>query len=322
MYQKIKKERGITLIVLVITIIVLIILVRVIINLALGNGGILNKTQKIAEEYAVSKMDEENKLNNAENYIDSFLLSSRDEQSTIINNFDIELVSKTNNSITVKVNNVTTNNDTKVKAFIFLLNNETYGTSESGEYTFKNLTRETKYMGICAYAVDKDVKLKKSSNVLEETTYKGEPTALIPIMTSNTTPRGEVTYSTVISNNRPAYWAFNGVTPNANNGDGYWAPAIWAQHTQCWICYDFKKNVEITNIKFRYASQYNEKFTIKIFNDGVWNDIYIGNVSVGSDPSYPWINISLDNPKVGSSIKIDALTGICVGSFQCYGYEL
>lgn len=57
-----KKDRGITLIALVITIIVLIILAGVSINLVLGENGILVKAKQGKEEYAQASAKEKLEL--------------------------------------------------------------------------------------------------------------------------------------------------------------------------------------------------------------------------------------------------------------------
>ena len=58
-----KKEKGITLIALVVTIIVLIILAGVSINLVLGENGIVNKAQKAKENMELAQIEEEKELN-------------------------------------------------------------------------------------------------------------------------------------------------------------------------------------------------------------------------------------------------------------------
>ena len=64
-----KKERGITLIVLVITIIVLLILAGVSIATLTGNNGILTQAQKAKEETEEAGENENARLSELENYI-------------------------------------------------------------------------------------------------------------------------------------------------------------------------------------------------------------------------------------------------------------
>ena len=55
----IKKERGITLIALVITIVIIIILSAIGVNYAINNGGLMSKTEKAKEEAAIAKITED-----------------------------------------------------------------------------------------------------------------------------------------------------------------------------------------------------------------------------------------------------------------------
>ena len=67
--QKRRKEKGITLVALVVTIIVLIILAGVTLNIVLDNDGIINKTQEATEEYKNAQRGEQELLETIEDYI-------------------------------------------------------------------------------------------------------------------------------------------------------------------------------------------------------------------------------------------------------------
>ena len=67
-----RKEKGITLIALVITIIVLLILASVSIAMLTGDNGILSQAQKAKENTAQAAQDEENTLNNMTSYIEKY----------------------------------------------------------------------------------------------------------------------------------------------------------------------------------------------------------------------------------------------------------
>ena len=69
MKENFKRERGITLIALVITIIVLIILAGVSINLVLGDNGIITKAKQGKENYLVAANEEQEMLTNVEEYL-------------------------------------------------------------------------------------------------------------------------------------------------------------------------------------------------------------------------------------------------------------
>ena len=63
------KNDGITLIALVITIIVLLVLAGISISMLTGNNGIITKAGEAAKRTNQSKVDEEEKLNEIEEYI-------------------------------------------------------------------------------------------------------------------------------------------------------------------------------------------------------------------------------------------------------------
>ena len=68
--QERRKEKGITLVALVITIIVLIILAGITLNIVLDNDGIINKTKQGAEEYENEQKAEQELLGEIEGYIE------------------------------------------------------------------------------------------------------------------------------------------------------------------------------------------------------------------------------------------------------------
>ena len=63
MKEKLRKNKGITLIALVITIVVLIILAGVAINMTLGENGVFNKAKKARDDYASVAANEEGAIN-------------------------------------------------------------------------------------------------------------------------------------------------------------------------------------------------------------------------------------------------------------------
>jgi len=74
-----KRNKGITLIALVITIVVLIILAGVAISLSLGENGIFNKAKFASEEYANEQELEMAQINNYGNQIDSYINGNREQ---------------------------------------------------------------------------------------------------------------------------------------------------------------------------------------------------------------------------------------------------
>ena len=68
---KIKQEKGITLIALVITIVVLLILAGVSISLVLNNNGVISKAKDAKNQYAKAQTNEEKQLNEVSDWIDT-----------------------------------------------------------------------------------------------------------------------------------------------------------------------------------------------------------------------------------------------------------
>ena len=65
-----KKERGITLIALVITILILLILAGITLNLALDENGIIRKSQEVVNKYEEAQKDELENLNQLASVLD------------------------------------------------------------------------------------------------------------------------------------------------------------------------------------------------------------------------------------------------------------
>ena len=72
MYKFLKKEKGITLIALVVTIIVLLILAGVSIAMLTGENGILTQAQNAKEETEEARIEEENRISDYEDYISQY----------------------------------------------------------------------------------------------------------------------------------------------------------------------------------------------------------------------------------------------------------
>ena len=77
MGKSLKKERGITLIALVITIVVMLILAVVTINLTLGNNGIFQRAKTAKEQYQNAEDYEKSKIKLITNDIDSFITNGQ-----------------------------------------------------------------------------------------------------------------------------------------------------------------------------------------------------------------------------------------------------
>ena len=96
--------------------------------------------------------------------------------------------------------------------------------------------------------------------------------SMIPIMTSNTTPSGEVLYSSFANNTAYPYYAFDYT-------DKYWASST---SKNSYIGYDFKKYVCIRRISFLVKYENTNECRIKNFrfealdSNNVWTTLFIG----------------------------------------------
>ena len=116
------KERGITLIALVVTIVVLLILAGVSINLVLGNNGIISKAKESRTETRMSQIDEQVKLAIGDAYADGIGSITDSGLKSALNNrlgegtYDISGDETTGWKVTVKETgktyDITANGDT------------------------------------------------------------------------------------------------------------------------------------------------------------------------------------------------------------------
>lgn len=79
-FSKIRKEKGITLVALIITIVVILILAGVSVAMMTGENGLLNKAKIAKEEYKNAEIEEEKELYDMTNEIDA-IVGTRDEIS-------------------------------------------------------------------------------------------------------------------------------------------------------------------------------------------------------------------------------------------------
>lgn len=66
-----KKEKGITLVALVVTIVVLLILAGISLNLVLGQNGIINRAQQARDNTRAGQTTENSEMDNAVKFIDA-----------------------------------------------------------------------------------------------------------------------------------------------------------------------------------------------------------------------------------------------------------
>ena len=142
------KEKGITLVALVITIVILIILATMTVNVAFGDGGLIDQAKLAAEKTANSIYDEEASLANLTAYLNEQLGGGEiappdipeDTEPPVITSFTETEV--TVNSITVSV--VATDNSGGALKYEYRKESEAF-TEGGATYQFTGLTAETQY---------------------------------------------------------------------------------------------------------------------------------------------------------------------------------
>ena len=106
--------------------------------------------------------------------------------------------------------------------------------------------------------------------------YGRQCEALIPPMTSNTTPIGECSASSVWRDIRYPWQAFsNQALDVISAGTGYWCPD--SGDIDSWLSYDFKKPTLVKMFKMKCASERSGNVEVKIqaYVNNNWEDAYI-----------------------------------------------
>lgn len=269
------KNKGITLVALVITIIILLILAGISIS-ALTNQGLFKQAQN-AKNLTEEKTAEENEI--LTNYLE--------QMNAIIGGQVTESIP--DGAVVTPVNDITTwlktggiskqYSYTTIEQVIAdttctesLMNNENAMKylARSTEFADTICSSETAmtYLGQSAYVdgtvLNSDIWLDKigNSNRFDKIFYN-----LIPTMTSNTTPSGTVTASSVLSENGTvcdAYQAFDNKIIGTHKSS--WIPADGA--TDNWIQYTFNENVKVYKIEISMGGSYDVAFTNTVTLDG------------------------------------------------------
>ena len=168
------REKGITLVALVVTIIILLILAGVTLNMALGQNGLFNRAQNTVDRYKKAQTDEEGMIKNLFAKIESGNNSGNDkEESKIKVELKVKEAEVTGESIPVEAV-VTDENGTEVKEGITYKwykqeegsETETEGANNSS-HIFNSLD-ETK-----DYTLKVDAKLNSGKEVTDEVTVLG-----------------------------------------------------------------------------------------------------------------------------------------------------
>ena len=169
-----RKNKGITLVALVVTIIILLILAGISIS-ALTHTGLFGKAKLAKDKYSNSEKLENTTLQEYEEKVYSYIEGSSREDGDYVSK-DIEDFSPTvkeeNGSyIYATVENIKVNNGNKIGAYIWILNGKVVGGSTENKFIYDNLEYNSKY-NIQVMAVDENGKLKNSKEVQSNTIDK------------------------------------------------------------------------------------------------------------------------------------------------------
>lgn len=154
-----RRNKGITLVALVVTIIILLILAGISIATLTDNG--LFKNSKIAKEkYENSQLLEDDILSSYEKHItESFRANVEGFGiSKLISDVNLEILEVSTSYVKLRV---TTNNDENVRGYGILINKELVKVSENNEILVPNLIDNTDYI-VVAYILDKNNNVKFS----------------------------------------------------------------------------------------------------------------------------------------------------------------
>ena len=159
--RKIKQNKAITLIALIITIIVLLILAGVIINFTVGNQGIINKAQTAVGKYENAQEKENSVFIEYEKNIDNYRENVGFGESNLITSISVKCIEINGKYVTVEV---TADNLENIRGYGIILNDELVRVSENKKIVVPNLSLSTTYR-ITGYAIDKKNNIKKSQEI-------------------------------------------------------------------------------------------------------------------------------------------------------------
>lgn len=172
------KEKGITLITLIITIILLIILASITLYIAIDKNGLIGKAKEAREKWKNAEQQELAELNNISEYLKSEANTGNNGNNCELISKDIEefipIVKKSNGDyIEVTVPEIEVTNSNSIVGYAFLLNGEVVEYTKQKEYIYTNLELNTSY-NISIIAMDKQGKIKISKIITQETPNKLE----------------------------------------------------------------------------------------------------------------------------------------------------
>ena len=182
-YKKERKEKGITLIALVITIVVLLILAGVSITALVGENGLITRAKLAAEKTNQSVQNDITAMEELNQQLENLINggaggnTTEDEEPADTTPLTVEITvgETTENSIAITVN--ATDDSGEIASYKYYLNGTLKDTLTSNSYTFTGLTAGTEYT-IKVEAYD------KAGNMGEKSTTVSTESANIPTSTS------------------------------------------------------------------------------------------------------------------------------------------
>ena len=217
-----KKERGITLIALVVTIVVLLILAGVSINFVLGNNGIINKTKDAKVELRASTVEEQRDLWLQDRYISKNSGETPKSMDEILSELQENNILTADEVLTIKNNQ---NNEIKIgsKTISFKVEDgnkdDNVDTAQSTYFIWETTDTEAKITGL------KD-EAKQLEDILVPDIYEGLPVTTLNAQFSGTKMKNITIgkninsiniYAFIDSKNNPLCPTLENINVNENN---------------------------------------------------------------------------------------------------------
>lgn len=156
-----EKNKGITLIALIVTIIVLLVLAGIGISMIVGDNGILTKALLAKNSTAIAEDKENQDFNTSNQLIDKYTTASRGaETSNLISDVTFSVIEKKGYSIKIQISVNSTNSDDARIYYVFK-DGEVVNGGTSNIITINSLKLNTEYSIQCA-VIDKQGKIKAS----------------------------------------------------------------------------------------------------------------------------------------------------------------
>lgn len=153
-----KKNKGITLIALIVTIIILLILAGIGISMLVGENGILNKSKIAKDDSEVSKQEEENRLGKTNDIMEQYATS---RGTTTINSASPTLLTtialpssnsaaRTEGTYNASTSSYTKTNEAGFSNYFSYEDGKGWTVLKSGNYLFNTIACSVRYTSDCA----------------------------------------------------------------------------------------------------------------------------------------------------------------------------